>query len=126
MSQVTLQGKQQALMRVAGSRVAVLDAVASTKSHAQACVRALPVSPTTLKRIGAAAGMAASVFGTVVGLRKKQKLAEKAAAKSWSGNMLAQIALQLLAPVLLPVLQRYLQNYVKNQQGVSTGQPLGF
>ena len=110
MSQITLQGKQQALIRVAESRVAVLDAVSSTREHAASCVKALPVSPSTVMKIGAAAGAAASVLGAISGLKRKKHAAEKKAASSTSNiGMLVQLALQLLAPMLLPKLQHFLQ-----------------
>lgn len=126
MSQVTLPGKEQALMRVAGSRVAVLDAMGAAKSHAQSCVRALPVSPAMLMRLGTIAGVAASVVGAMAGLRRKKKIAEKAAVKQGSSSLLMQVALQMLTPALLPVLQRALQNYVKTQPSDSPGRPAGF
>lgn len=111
MSQITLQGKQQALMRVAASRVAVLDAVSATRGHAAACVKALPVSPATVLKLGAAAGAAASVMGAMAGLRRKKKAAEQKAAKPNSSlGMLLQLAVQLATPVLLPKLQQYVQN----------------
>lgn len=110
MSQITLQGKQQALIRVAESRVAVLDAVSSTREHAASCVKALPVSPSTVMKIGAAAGAAASVLGAISGLKRKKQAAEKKAASPTSNiGMLVQLALQLVAPMLLPKLQHFLQ-----------------
>ncbi len=110
MSQITLQGKQQALIRVAESRVAVLDAVSSTREHAASCVKALPVSPSTLMKIGAAAGAAASVLGTISGLKRKKLAAEKKAARpSPNIGLLVQLVLQLVAPMLLPKLQHILQ-----------------
>ena len=117
MSQITLQGKQQALMRVAASRVAVVDAVASTQSHVGSCVSALPVSPSAIMRIGAAAAAAASVVGTVVGLRRRQKAAEKsAAAAPGAAKMAYQLVMQLAGPALLSVLQRMIQkSAVKSQ-----------
>lgn len=119
MSQITLQGKQQALMRVAASRVAVVDAVASTQRHVGSCVRALPVSPATIMRIGAAAGAAASVVGALAGLRRRRKAAEKAAAASQGVYGLAfQVIMQLLGPVLLPMLQRFIQ---KTTAGAQSG-----
>lgn len=110
MSQITLQGKQQALIRVAESRVAVLDAVSSTREHAASCVNALPVSPSTIMKIGAAAGAAASVLGTISGLKRKKAAAEKKAARPASNTgMLVQLAMQLAAPLLLPRVQQFLQ-----------------
>ena len=115
MSQITLQGKQQALMRVAASRVAVVDAVGSTQKHFSGCVKALPVSPSTLMRIGAAAGAAATVMGTLAGLRKRRNAAEKAAAaKRPSGT--PQLIIQFLGPVLLPIIQRWLQKAITQGQ----------
>lgn len=106
-------------MRVAASRVAVVDAVASTQRHAGSCVKALPVSPAAIMRIGAAAGAAASVIGALAGLRRRRKAAEKVAAASPGVSGLAvQVIMQLLGPVLLPVLQRYIQ---KATVGTQTG-----
>ena len=120
MSQITLQGKQQALMRVAASRVAVLDAVVATQQHAGSCVRALPISPSTIFKIGAVLGAAATVTGTLAGFRRRRIAAEKkAAAKSSSTGPLWQLALQLATPVLLPMLQRMLQKVVPD--AASTG-----
>lgn len=121
MSQITLQGKQQALMRVAASRVAVLDSVTSVKEHASGCVRALPVSPSVLMRLGATAGAAASVLGTLAGLRRRKRLAEKKAAKSGSQSALIMV-IQLLLPVLLPHIRKMLQDKV----GVNGGQSMNF
>ena len=121
MSQITLQGKQQALMRVAASRVAVLDAVGATQKHANGCVRALPVSPAVLMRIGAAAGAAASVMGTLAGLRHRRKVAEKAAVASGTSVTSVKLILQLLSPVILPVLQSWLQKTMSRNQK-SSGQ----
>ena len=109
MSQITLQGKQQALMRVAASRVAVLDAVDSTRQHTARCVRALPVAPATLMKLGAVVGSAATVVGTLAGLRKRRRTAEKRAAGSASATSLIQLVWQLLAPTLFPLLQQALQ-----------------
>ncbi len=107
------------MMRVAASRVAVVDAVASTQSHVGSCVRALPVSPAVIMRIGAVAGTAASVAGALAGLRRRRKAAEKAAAASPSISGVAfQVVMQLLGPVLLPMLQRYIQ---KTSIGKQTG-----
>lgn len=110
MSQITLQGKQQALIRVAESRVSVLDAVSSTQEHAASCVKALPFSPSTMMKIGAAAGAAASVLGTIAGLKRKKLAAEKHAAKPASNaGMLVQLVMQFALPLLLPKLQKILQ-----------------
>lgn len=107
------------MMRVAASRVAVVDAVASTQRHVGSCVKALPVSPATIMRIGAAAGAAASVVGALAGLRRRRKAAEKAAAASPGIYGLAfQMIMQLLGPALLPVLQRFIQ---KSTAGTPSG-----
>ncbi len=117
MSQITLQGKQQAMMRVAASRVAVVDAVASTQRHVGSCVSALPLSPAAIMRIGAAAGAAASVVGALAGLRRRRKAAEKAAAASPGVyGTVFQIIMQLLGPVLLPMLQRFIQKTTARAQ----------
>lgn len=110
MSQTSFQGKQQSLIRVAESRVSVIDAVSSTREHVLSCVKELPVSPSTIMKIGAAAGAAASVMGAVAGLRRKKSEAEKKVLKPVTGaGMLVQLALQFAAPVLLPRIQQFLQ-----------------
>lgn len=96
-------------MRVAESRVSVLDAVGATRSHAVACVRALPISPSLLMKLGAAAGAAASVAGIIASLRRKRKQAEMKASSISSYKSLLPMVLQLLAPVLLPLLQGMLK-----------------
>lgn len=119
MSQTSLQGKQQSLIRVAESRVAVLDSVSMTREHVLSCVKALPVSPSTIMKIGAVAGAAASVMGAVAGLRRKKSVAEKKAMKPVTGTgMLVQLALQVAAPVLLPKIQQFLQQ--RNAKGFSS------
>lgn len=107
MSQTALQGKQQALIRVATSRVAVLDSVCSVKEHADACVRALPVSPSTLVRAGAAAGAVASVAGTFIGLSRRKKTAERNALKMKSQSLVGML-IQLLLPLAMPYVQKIL------------------
>ena len=107
MSQITLREKQQALMHVAASRVAVLDSVTSAKEHASSCVRALPISPAVLMRAGAVAGAAASVVGAVVGLRNRRNRAEKSVSKLSAHSALSALV-QVLLPVILPRVQRYI------------------
>lgn len=124
MSQVTVQGKQRALIRVAESRVAALDAVTASKEHASRCVKSLPVSPSVLKRIGLAAGAAASVMGALAGLRKRKKTAEKRAEKSPASACVFLV--QMLSPVLLPFLQRFLQKSVLNQGSSVSGKRSDF
>jgi hypothetical protein len=109
MSQITVQRKQQALMRVAASRVAMIDSAAAVREHASGCVRALPVSPATIMRVGAAAGAAASVAGAMAGLRRRKKQAENKVTGTKGSYGLISTLLQLLLPVLLPHLRRYLQ-----------------
>lgn len=108
-------------MRVAASRVAVLDSVSSVKEHASGCVRALPVSPSVLMRLGAAAGAAASVVGAVSGLRRRKRLAEKKVVKS-GGQSTFAVAVQLLLPMLLPHLRKLLQD----KAGMNGGQSMNF
>lgn len=127
MSQITLQGKQQALIRVAESRVAALDAVSSTKKHAELCVNALPISPSVLLRLGAAAGAAATVLGTLSALRSKKKAAEKKLKKQGSPNAaLIQLALQALAPAVIPMLHRSLQKWSAGAVDCSAGKSIKF
>lgn len=101
-------------MRVAESRVAVLDSVTSTREHALHCVQALPVSPATIKKVGIAAGTAASVMGACVGLRKKKKAAEAAALKTGRSGYVWPLLVQLLGPVLLPMAQKALLKQMKS------------
>jgi hypothetical protein len=127
MSQTTLQGKQQALMRVAASRVAVVDAVSATRERASSCLKALPVSPAVLVRVGTAIGAATTVIGTLSGLRRRRKLAEKAAAKtSAPAGLIFQLLMQLLGPVLLPAIQKFLQDKVQVRASSSSGRTMGF
>lgn len=109
MSQITVQGKQQALMRVAATRVAVLDSVSSVSEHAAGCVRALPVSPAVLMKVGAAAGAAASVLGTMAGFRKRRLQAERKAAGTGASSTWKMLV-QLVLPMLLPYLRQFLQS----------------
>ncbi len=111
-------------MRVAASRIAVLDSISSTREHAGRCVRALPVTPATLKKIGVAAGAAASVLGVCAGLRKKKKAAEIKAGKNSPTGLIFQVLLQVLGPVLLPVVQRALSKQVHTAQDSSLGKTL--
>lgn len=122
MSQITLQGKQNAIVRVAESRVALIDAVHASCDHAGRCVRALPVSPATLRRIGVVAGVAASVAGACAGLRTKKKTAQKKTEKSGIKGLL----FQMLAPILLPVVQDMLRKRMTNKMSGEAGQPYGF
>lgn len=122
MSQITLQGKQRALIRVAESRVAVLDAATASKEHASHCVRMLPVSPAALRRVGVVAGAAASVMGVLAGLRKRRHTVARQVEKSAASP--GAVVIQLLLPFLLPVLQRSLQKFVDNQSKSSFGQKI--
>lgn len=127
MSQITLQGKQQALMRVAASRVATLDAVSSTKEHVSRCVGSLPVSPSTLLRLGAVAGGAASALGVISALRRKKKKAEKLASRQkMPSPALFQLLMQVLAPVLIPAAQRALLKWGANVSSPENGHSLKF
>ena len=127
MSQTTVQGKQQALIRVAESRVAALDAVASTQKQLSRCIGVLPVSPSFLLKMGAAAGMAASVMGAVSVLKRKKKTAEKLAAKSGGSPAgLVPVVVQLLAPVLLPMAQRLMQKWAVRSTSSVNGRPVDF
>ena len=70
--------------------------------------------------LGAVLGAAATVTGTLAGMRRRRIAAEKkAAAKSSSSGQLWQLALQLATPVLLPMLQRMLQKVMPD--AASTG-----
>lgn len=119
MSQITLQGKQQALMRVAASRVTLIDSAAAVREHASGCVRALPVSPATLMRLGAVAGAAASVAGTMAGLRRRKKQAENRVAGTKGSFGSISMLLQLLLPVVLPHLRRYMQSRTGEGQSMN-------
>ena len=88
-------------MRVAASRIAVLDSITSTREHAGRCVKVLPVTPATLKK----------------------KAAEIKAGKSSSTGLIFQVLLQVLGPVLLPVVQRALGKQLHTADGGSLGKP---
>jgi hypothetical protein len=109
MSQIALPEKQQALIRVASSRVAVIDSASSVKEHSCLCVQALPVSPSTLVRIVAATGTVASVAGALIGLNRKRKNAEKRASEMKSQSLVGMI-IQLLLPLALPYVQKILSS----------------
>ncbi len=96
-------------MRVAASRVAVIDSISATRTHAGRCVSALPVSLPALKKIGVALGSAAAAVGVCAGIRKKKKAAEIKTANSSSSSFILQLLLQVLGPVLLPMAQKALQ-----------------
>lgn len=117
MSQDALQGKQQALIRVAESRVAVLDSVSASYEHAARCVRALPVSPAVLKKAGVAAGAAASVMGIFAAWRRKKRTAEKTAVKSGVAGVLVPMLLQSVMPMILPLLQNALSKHSADAAG---------
>lgn len=108
MSQNALPEKQQALIRVATSRVAMIDSACSVRDHTKACVRALPVSPTTLVRAGTAVGAVASVVGTIIGLNRRKNKAAKRASEMQSWSLVSMI-FQLLLPLVLPYVQKILR-----------------
>lgn len=127
MSQITLQGKQQTLIRVAESRVGVIDAVASTKTHASRCVSALPVSPAALLRTLAVAGGCASALGVFSALKRQKKKGERMVTCKTSGkNGTAQLVLQVLLPVFLPVIQRSLHKWSSGHAAAETGKSIKF
>lgn len=127
MSQTTVQGKQQALIRVAESRVAALDAVVTTQQQLSRCIGVLPVSPSFLLKMGTAAGAAASVMGVVSVLKRKKKTAEKLVAKSGGTPAgLVPVVVQLLAPVLLPMAQRLLQKWAVRSTSSGNGRSVDF
>lgn len=127
MSQTTVQGKQQALIRVAESRVAALDAAASTQKQLSRCIGVLPVSPLFLIKMGTAAGAAASVVGAVSMLKRKKRTAEKLAAKSGGTPAgLVPVVAQLLAPVLLPMAQRLIQKWAARSTTSGNGRSVDF
>lgn len=125
MSQITVQGKQRALIRVAESRISLLDAVTATRERSARCVRALPVSPAVLKRLGVAFGTAATVVGLLTGLRRRKKKAEKRVTQGGTLASCAAIA-QMLSPLLLPTLQRCLQKYTAPQPSATEGKRSDF
>ncbi len=112
-------------MRVAESRIAVLESVTSSREQCSRCVRALPVSLPVLKRIGVAAGAAASVLGLCAGLRSKKKAAQKAVGKSPSIGFVLQAVLQVFGPMLLPLLQKKVMNQAGGGKS-NQGKPLSF
>ena len=108
-------------MRVAASRVAVLDSITATRDHAGRCVRALPVSLATLKKAGVIAGTAATVMGVCAGLRSKKKAAERKTGRTSTSGLAFQILLQVLGPALLPMVQRALNKQTQAGQDCSPG-----
>ena len=106
MSQVNDQARQQALTRVAASRVRAVDATEAVRRGVTGCVRALPVSAGVLKASGVAlAGLvAAGVVSSRIAARRKKK---QALEREMSGRT---VALQLLSAVAVPLLHRWLVN----------------
>lgn len=114
-------------MRVAASRVAVVDAVSSTRERTEACLKALPVSPAVLMRAGAAVGAAATVVGTLSGIRRRRKLAEKTAAKApSSAGLTFQLLMQFFGPMLLPAIQKFLQEKTHTDSSAVSGRTVRF
>lgn len=95
---------QQALTRVAASRVRAVDAAESVRRGAQGCLRAFPLSGTALKMgSGVLVGLIAAGF---VAKRVSAKKEKKMPPKPELGGM--AVALQALSALAIPMLQRWL------------------
>lgn len=95
---------QQALTRVAASRVRVVDSVESVRRAAQGCVRAFPLSGTALKLGGGVlTGLViAGVVAKKLSAKKEKKMLPKPELRGRS------VALQALSALAIPLLQRWL------------------
>ncbi len=106
MSGVNDQIKQQALTRVAASRLRVVESVATVRNGVQGCVRSFPVSGAALKTIGVALGglVVSGVIAGKLGRNRKTKTAAPSS-PALSGRA---VALQALSALAVPLAQRWL------------------
>lgn len=96
--------RQQALTRVAASRVRVVDSAESVRRGVQGCVRAFPLSGAALKMGGGVlAGLViAGVVAKKLSAKKEKKMPPKSELKG------SAVALQALSALAIPLLQRWL------------------
>lgn len=119
MSGVNDQIKQQALTRIAASRLHVVESVATVRNGVQGCVRSFPVSGAALKTIGAALGglVVSGVIAGKIARTRKTKPAAPAASPALSGR---SVALQALSAIAIPLAQRWL---AAQGQGMAAAAP---
>lgn len=96
--------RQQALTRVAASRVRVVDSVESVRRGVQGCVRAFPLSGTALKMGGGV--LAGLVIAGIVAKKLSGKKEKKTPPKQELKG--SAVALQALSALAIPLLQRWL------------------
>lgn len=106
--------RQQALTRVAASRVRVVDSAESVRRGVQGCVRAFPLSGAALKMGGGVlAGLViAGVVAKKLSGKKTKKMPQKAELKG------STVALQALSALAIPLLQRWLVSQSSAQPSV--------
>lgn len=104
MSETAHQRKQQAIIRVAESRLSAVHAVDSVRVCSKRWTAALPVSPKIILHMATGVGVGSVLLSTVLGARKSSRKAQKVAAQPWR-SLLAQIA----AAALVPFVQGYLR-----------------
>lgn len=111
--------RQQALTRVAASRVRVVDSVESVRRGVQGCVRAFPLSGTALKMGGGV------LVGLVVAGVVAKKLSSKKEKKTQPKPELkgSTVALQALSALAIPLLQRWLTSHAGAQPGIVASEP---
>lgn len=107
--------RQQALTRVAASRVLVVDSVESVRRGVQGCVRAFPLSGTALKMGGGV--LAGLVIAGVVAKKLSAKKDKKTLPKSELKG--SAVALQALSALAIPLLQRWLVSQTAAQPSVA-------
>lgn len=110
--------RQQALTRVAASRVRVVDSVESVRRGVQGCVRAFPLSGTALKMGGGV------LVGLVVAGVVAKKLSSKKEKKTQPKPELkgSVVALQALSALAIPLLQRWLVSQTTAQPSVAAAE----
>lgn len=106
MSETAHQRKQQALIRVAESRLAAVHAVDNVCAGSKRWSAALPISPRSIFRIAAGVGVGSALLSTLLGARKSSRKAQKVVAQPWGG-----LLPQLLAAFLVPMLQVYVRRH---------------
>lgn len=106
--------RQEALTRVASSRVRVVDSVESVRRGVQGCVRAFPLSGTALKIGGGVlAGLViAGVVAKIFSAKKEERALPKPELKGRA------VALQALSVLAIPLLQRWLVSQTSAQSAV--------
>lgn len=111
--------RQQALTRVAASRVRVVDSAESVRRGVQGCVRAFPLSGTALKVGGGVlTGLViAGVVAKKLSGKKTKKMPQKAELKG------STVALQALSALAIPLLQRWLITQTAAQPVVAASEP---